>query len=34
MVTSVYKYKVQQFRQNNFKAPDDGHVGRNKLCEM
>jgi hypothetical protein len=24
-------YKVQQFYQKNFKAPDDGYVGRNIL---
>jgi hypothetical protein len=27
-------YKVQQFRQNNFNAPDDGRVGRNILREI
>jgi hypothetical protein len=30
---SVTVYKVQQFRQNNFNAPDDGSVGQNILCE-
>jgi hypothetical protein len=31
-VTTVYE--KQQFRQNNFNALDDGHVGRNMLCEI
>lgn len=26
-------YKVQQFCQKNFKAPDDGRV-RGKMCEL
>jgi hypothetical protein len=27
-------HKVQQFQQTIFKAPDNGRVGRNKLCKI